>query len=137
MQDGYLSRKESFDRNPDVQANNSVDAVSRERGVIPWTTLKVGIPGYREMKASTMAMARGTRCIAADDPKVLFASTEDFAKVLSAGDRELLQVVAKEIDQSRKVLAAVSVCTRDGGAVYNDRDQDAVPSAGMLYHAGE
>jgi hypothetical protein len=33
--DGYLSHKESFDRDPDVQANNAVDAVLREREVIP------------------------------------------------------------------------------------------------------
>ena len=54
------------------------------------TTLKVGIASYQEMKARTMAVARGERRIAATEPKVWFTSTESFAKVLSAGNRELL-----------------------------------------------
>jgi predicted transcriptional regulator len=55
----------------------------------------MGIASYEEMKARTMAVARGTRRIAADEPKVWFTSTESFAKVLSAGNRELLQVIAR------------------------------------------
>jgi len=42
------------------------------------------------MKARTMAVARGERRIAAGEPKVWFTSTESFAKVLSAGNRDLL-----------------------------------------------
>ena len=48
------------------------------------TTLKVGIASYDEMKARTMAVARGERRVKADEPKVWFTSTESFAKVLSA-----------------------------------------------------
>ena len=40
------------------------------------TTLKVGIASYEEMKARTMAVARGERRVAADEPKVWFTSTE-------------------------------------------------------------
>jgi predicted transcriptional regulator len=58
------------------------------------TTLKVGIASYDEMKARTMAVARGERCVKADEPTVWFTSTESFAKVLSAGNRELLRVIA-------------------------------------------
>ncbi len=54
------------------------------------TTLKVGIASYEEMKARTMAVVRGERRVAANEPKVWFTSTESFAKVLSAGNRDLL-----------------------------------------------
>ena len=58
------------------------------------TTLKVGIASYAEMKARTMAVAQGKQRIAANEPKVWFTSTESFAKVLSAGNRALLQAIA-------------------------------------------
>ena len=48
--------------------------VARERSD-PMTTLKVGIASYEEMKARTMAVARGERRVAADEPKVWFTST--------------------------------------------------------------
>ena len=72
------------------------------------TTLKVGIASYKEMKSRTMAVARGTRRIAADEPKVWFTSTESFAKILSAGNRELLQVIAKEAPSSLDELARIT-----------------------------
>ena len=52
------------------------------------TTLKVGIASYEEMKARTIAIARGERRVAPGEPTVWFTSTESFAKVLSAGNRE-------------------------------------------------
>jgi hypothetical protein len=61
-----------------------VDAVLKERGV-PMSTLKVGIASYDEMKALTLAIARGQRKLAPQEPRVWFPSTESFAKVLSAG----------------------------------------------------
>ncbi len=60
------------------------------------TTLKVGIASYEEMKARTMSIARGERRVKADEPKVWFTSTESFAKVMSAGNRDLLRVIAEE-----------------------------------------
>ena len=39
------------------------------------TTLKVGIGSYEDMKARTMAMARGEQRVAPDEPKVWFTST--------------------------------------------------------------
>jgi len=62
------------------------------------TTLKAGIASYEEMKARTMAVARGERRISPGEPKVWFTSTESFAKVLSAGNRELLRVIAEKAD---------------------------------------
>jgi predicted transcriptional regulator len=72
------------------------------------TTLKVGIATYNEMKARTMAIARGQLRVAADEPKVWFTSTESFAKVLSAGNRELLAVIAEKSPDSLDELARLT-----------------------------
>lgn len=72
------------------------------------TTLKVGIASYEEMKARTMAIARGERHVAADEPKVWFTSMESFAKVLSAGNRELLRVIAEQAPGSLDELAQLT-----------------------------
>ncbi|MDE2516121.1 MAG: helix-turn-helix domain-containing protein [Rhodospirillales bacterium] len=72
------------------------------------TTLKVGIASYEEMKARTMAVARGEKRIAPDEPKVWFPSTESFAKVLSAGNRELLRVIVEQAPGSLDELARIT-----------------------------
>ena len=45
-------------------------------------TLKIGIAGYDQMKARTMAIARGERTPTKGEPKVWFTSIESFAKLL-------------------------------------------------------
>lgn len=72
------------------------------------TTLKVGIASYEEMKARTLAVAQGRRRVAADEPKVWFTSTESFAKVLSAGNRALLRVIAEQAPGSLDELARIT-----------------------------
>ncbi|MGH6955135.1 MAG: helix-turn-helix domain-containing protein [Caulobacteraceae bacterium] len=72
------------------------------------TTLKVGVASYEEMKVRTLAVARGERRVLADEPKVWFTSTESFAKVLSAGNRELLRVIAEKSPTSLDELAALT-----------------------------
>ena len=72
------------------------------------TTLKVGIASYEEMRARTMAVARGKRRVAPGEPKVWFTSTESFAKVLSAGNRELLRVIAERAPGSLDELARIT-----------------------------
>ena len=72
------------------------------------TTLKVGIATYEEMKARTMAVARGRRRASPGEPKVWFTSTESFAKVLSAGNRELLRVIAERTPGSLDELARIT-----------------------------
>ena len=72
------------------------------------TTLKVGIASYEEMKARTMAIARGERRPAPGEPKVWFTSTESFAKVLSAGNRELLRIIADKAPESLDELAELT-----------------------------
>jgi len=72
------------------------------------TTLKVGIASYEEMKARTLAVARGEKRVAAADPKIWFTSTESFAKVLSAGNRELLRIIAEQAPGSLHELARIT-----------------------------
>jgi predicted transcriptional regulator len=72
------------------------------------TTLKVGIASYEEMKARTMAVARGELHIEPDDPKIWFTSTESFAKILSAGNRELLQVITEQAPNSLDELSRIT-----------------------------
>ena len=59
------------------------------------TTLKVGIASYEEMKARTLAIARGKKRIRRDEPKIWFTSMESFAKVLSDRNRALLALIAE------------------------------------------
>lgn len=72
------------------------------------TTLKVGIADYEDMKARTLRIAHGEERPAADDPKVWFTSTESFAQILSAGNRELLQVIAEQAPGSLEELAEIT-----------------------------
>jgi predicted transcriptional regulator len=72
------------------------------------TTLKVGIASYREMKARTMAIARGERVPSRGEPKVWFTSIESFAKVLSDRNRALLALIAEARPNSITELAALS-----------------------------
>jgi len=69
------------------------------------TTLKVGIASYEEMKARTLRIARGEHRVARGEPKVWFTSTESFAKVLSAGNREVLRIIAEKAPGSLDELA--------------------------------
>ncbi len=68
-------------------------------------TLKIGIASADDMKARTMAIARGELKPAAADPKVWFTSTERFAKVLSNRNRALLATIAATHPTSLQELA--------------------------------
>ena len=72
------------------------------------TTLKIGIASYDEMKARSIRIARGEERPRPGDPKVWFVSTESFAKVLSAGNRELLRIVAERAPGSLDDLAKLT-----------------------------
>lgn len=71
-------------------------------------TLRVGVASYEEMKARTMAVARGELRVRRNDPKVWFTSIESFAKVLSAGNRELLRVIGERSPGSLDELAQIT-----------------------------
>ena len=71
-------------------------------------TLKIGIAGYDRMKARTMAIGRGEHKPAKGEPMVWFTSIESFAKVLSARNRELLALIAREKPESLTELAELT-----------------------------
>ena len=70
-------------------------------------TLRAGISTYAEMKARTLAVARGGYRVA-DEPRVWFTSTDSFAKVLSAGNRELLRIIGEAAPDSIEELARLT-----------------------------
>jgi len=72
------------------------------------TTLRIGIAGYEQMKVRTMAIARGDLKPAPDEPKIWFTSIESFAKVLSAGNRDLLRIIAETAPGSLDELARLT-----------------------------
>ena len=72
------------------------------------TTLKVGIAGYEQMKARTMAIARGERHPRRGDPKIWFTSMESFAKILSDRNRVLLVLIAEAQPSSLAELSTLS-----------------------------
>ena len=57
------------------------------------TTLKIGIATYDQMKARTMAIAKGRHKPKRGEPKVWFTSMESFARILSDRNRELLDLM--------------------------------------------
>ena len=71
-------------------------------------TLKIGIAGYDQMKARTMAIVRGERKPTKGEPIVWFTTIESFARVLSARNRELLALIAREKPGSLTELAELA-----------------------------
>ena len=68
-------------------------------------TLRVGIATYREMKARTVAIAKGEYVPGEREPQVWFTSAESFAKVLSDRNRDLLRIIAESAPESLAALA--------------------------------
>jgi predicted transcriptional regulator len=71
-------------------------------------TLRVGIASYEQMKARTIAIARGKYKPAAGEPKVWFTSAESFARVLSDRNRALLGIIAASGPESLTRLAELT-----------------------------
>ena len=70
--------------------------------------LIVGIAGYDEMKARSLAIAKGEYLPKRGDPKVWFTSLESFAKVLSRRNVELLQIIDEHQPVGYKELESLS-----------------------------
>ncbi len=70
--------------------------------------LIVGIASYEEMKARSMAIAKGEYSPERGEPKVWFTSLESFAKVLSKRNVELLQIIAEHQPVGYKELESLS-----------------------------
>ena len=71
-------------------------------------TLKIGIASYEQMKARTLAIARGELKPKATDPKVWFPSTESLVRVLSEKNRVLLATIRDSQPQSLSDLAELT-----------------------------
>jgi predicted transcriptional regulator len=71
-------------------------------------TLRVGIASYEQMKARTVAIARGEYRPSAGEPKVWFTSAESFARVLSDRNRALLGIIAESAPESLTRLAELT-----------------------------
>ena len=71
-------------------------------------TLRVGIASYEEMKERSLAIAKGKHKPSSDEPKVWFTSAESFARVLSARNRALLQIIAESAPGSLTKLAELT-----------------------------
>ncbi len=72
------------------------------------TTLKAGIATYDQMKARTMAIAKGEHKPKRGDPKIWFTSMESFARVLSDRNRALLDLIIEAQPDSLTELAELS-----------------------------
>ena len=70
--------------------------------------LRVGIASYSDMKARTMAIARGQLKPRPGDPKVWFPSTESLVKVLSDKNRMLLGTIREAEPKSLAELAELT-----------------------------
>jgi predicted transcriptional regulator len=70
--------------------------------------LRIGIASREQMKARTMAIARGEYKPAPDEPKVWFTSMESLAQVLSSKNALLLEMIRRARPASIKQLAELS-----------------------------
>ncbi|HLB07845.1 MAG TPA: helix-turn-helix domain-containing protein [Alphaproteobacteria bacterium] len=70
--------------------------------------LRIGIASRKEMRARTIAIARGEYKPRPDDPKVWFSSLESLAQVLSSKNQLLLELIRRARPASIKELADLS-----------------------------
>jgi predicted transcriptional regulator len=70
--------------------------------------LRIGIASREEMRARTIAIARGEYTPGPDDPKVWFTSVESLAQVLSSKNQLLLELIRKLRPASMRELAEAS-----------------------------
>ncbi len=70
--------------------------------------MKVGIMPYREMKARTIAIARGRYKPSPDEPKVWFRSLRSLASVLSEQNQALLQAIRERNPESIAELEKIT-----------------------------
>ena len=71
-------------------------------------TLRIGIAPYEDMKARTMAIARGELKPGAHEPKLWFTSIESLARVLSDKNRALLDLIIEQQPKSLAELESLS-----------------------------
>lgn len=72
------------------------------------TTIKVGIMPYRDLKARTLAIARGELKSSPEEPKVWFTSLKSLASVLSEDNQALLQAIREHHPKSIAELEQIT-----------------------------
>ena len=72
------------------------------------TTLKIGIATYDQMKARTMAIAKGEHKPKRGEPKVWFSSMKSLSEVLSDNNVRLLKLINDHHPKSLGELASLS-----------------------------
>lgn len=72
------------------------------------TTLTIGIADTDEMKARARRIMGGEEPPAPGDPTVWFGSTESFARILSAANRDMLRLIAAHEPDSLDALVALT-----------------------------
>jgi predicted transcriptional regulator len=70
--------------------------------------LRIGIASRAQMKARTLAIARGAHKRNPDEPKVWFTSMESLAQILSSKNTLLLEMIRRARPASLKELAELS-----------------------------
>ena len=70
--------------------------------------LRIGVAPYEDMKARTMAIARGELKPGPDEPKLWFPSIESLARVLSDKNRALIDLIIERRPQSLAELERLS-----------------------------
>jgi len=70
--------------------------------------LQIGIASKDDMRARTIAIARGEYVPGPNEPKVWFTSLESLAQVLSSKNRLLLELIQQARPASMKELAKLS-----------------------------
>lgn len=71
-------------------------------------TLRIGIASPDDMKARTLRIARGEEKPTPETPSVWFPSTESFARILSATNRDMLRIIAERDPGSIEELAEMT-----------------------------
>ena len=70
--------------------------------------LRIGIASRDEMRARTLAIARGEHTPEPNEPKIWFASLESLAQVLSSKNQLLLEMIRRSNPTSLAELAKIS-----------------------------
>jgi predicted transcriptional regulator len=95
-----FKRDESLDTLLDLDRQTLVTCVMKKGNAMATRTLKIGIMPYEEMKARTIAIAKGNYKPAGSEPKVWFSSIKSLANVLSEENQTLLQVIREHNPES-------------------------------------
>lgn len=84
------------------KAEPQADAPPRER------TLRIGVATVEEMKARTLAIARGDLKPGRDEPKVWVPSMEALGKILSGRNTDLLDRIRRQNPPSLQALSELT-----------------------------